>query len=53
LYQDRFDDGDYEDQDEADDAYEDLVKPRRNVMIAGLSAGAALTLTGVGLVIAF
>jgi hypothetical protein len=53
VYQDNFDDGDYEDQDAADDAYEDLVKPRRNAMIGGLSAGAALALTGVGLVIAF
>jgi hypothetical protein len=53
VYQDNFDDGDYEDQDEADDAYDELVRPRRNAMIAGLGAGAALSLTGVGLVIAF
>lgn len=53
AYQENFDDGDYVDQDEADDAYDDLVRPRRNAMIAGLGSGAALTLTGIGLVIAF
>ena len=53
VYQDNFDDGDYEDQDEADDAYGELVRPRRNAMLAGLGAGAAFTLAGVGLVIAF
>lgn len=51
IYQDDFDD--YEDQDAADEAYEDLVQPRRNAMIGSLGAGAALALTGVGLVIAF
>lgn len=53
VYQENFDDGDYEDQDASDEAYEDLVRPRRNAMIGGLGAGAALALTGVGLVIVF
>lgn len=53
VYLEDYDDGVYDDQDEADEAYDQLVKPRRNAMLIGLGAGAAFTLTGVGVVIAF
>ena len=53
VYLDDYDAGAYADQDEADEAYDELVKPRRNAMLIGLGAGAAFTLTGVGVVIAF
>jgi len=53
VYRNDYDDGDYADQDEADDAYDALVKPRRTAMLIGLGGGAAFTLTGVGVVLRF